>query len=379
MRNISFFLLLVIIFLFSANNAVYSEVLTDNDEQLSENKEQIPANDEQFFVNQEIFEVNKNSEAVTGGKPKRYCLSIGPQFGFVNAQAVEIVYPTDTKGKYLSELLWNMKPLYYLGLQAEFGLFNIMSETGFFSVLSIKSGIPGDTGIHENRDWMSVENSNLTHYSKHTNRTNKFTMIDFKNGASIPLTYIYLKPFINFSWMNFSFSGIDGYGKYARGKKYDDNGSPVEDPSSYPVMFFPITDNPRKYTYHGEVITYEQNWFLLAPGFTLGTDILSPFSFDVSFQISPLTYCAAVDQHLTTKAIYYDYTGLGLFIESAGNVTFTWKFIELTYEFAYRYISDTKGETYQGRQSGDYIFLSPNKAGAGLSMTDMRFFVIFRL
>ena len=371
MRNISFFSVLVIIFLFSVNYSINGEQLTINNEQEAENNEQ-------FFVNHNISEVNKEPKSGSVPKNRSYGFSIGQQFGFVDAQAVEIVYPKQTEVKYLSELLWNMKPLYYMGILAEFGLDDIMSKAGFFSNLSFKTGFPGDTGIHENRDWLSFENTDLTHYSRHTNRTNRVIMIDFKNGASIPFTYVYIKPFINFSWMNFSFSGLDGYGKYARGKKYDDNGIPIEDKSSYPSMYFPINDDPKIVKYYSEVITYEQNWLLIAPGITLGTKILTPFSFDISFQISPLTYCAAVDNHLTTKAVYNDYTGLGLYLEGTAYISFSWDFLELAYEAAYRYISDTRGITHQGSQGSDYTFKSPNEAGAGLSMMDMRLLFKFR-
>ena len=385
MRNIAFFPVLVIIFLFSANNIISGEEITISDEQITVNKEQLTSNNEQITenseqnsVNHQELMVNKKSHTVTSGKKQEYSFSIGQQYGFVHAQAVEIVYPTDTKGKYLSELLWDMKQLFYLGIQAEFGLDDIMSKAGFFSDLSFKAGFPGDTGDIEDRDWLSLENSNLTHYSIHNNKTREFFIIDFRNGASIPLSFLYIKPFLNFSWMRFSFSGNNGHGEYARGKKYDNNGSPIEDNSSNPSMYFPISDNPKIYPFTGEVITYEQNWLLLAPGFTLGTRILSPFSFDLSFQISPLTYCASLDNHLTTQAIYHDFTYLGLFLESAGNVSFNWEFIKLSIEFSYRYISDTKGVTYQGSQNSAYVFLSSNESGAGLSMMDTRFLFKFK-
>ena len=367
MRDIAFCSVLVIIFLFSANYAIYSEELSENDGQ----------ND-----------VNEEPTAVIEEKKRwSYGFSIGPQFGFVYAQAVEIVYPIQTKGEYLSELLWNMKPLFYMGLQVDFGLNDIMSKAGYFSNLSFKAGFPGETGIHENRDWMSVENSNLTHYSKHTIKTNEFFVIDWRNGASIPLTYLYIKPFINFSWMRFSFSGLDGYGTYARKTTCTKNcvlpylhqsDCPARGTSDY-TTYHHIDDNPHPpHPFKGEVITYEQNWLLLAPGITIGTKILSPFSFDISFQISPLTYCAAVDHHKTRNLIFYDYTNFGLFIEGTGNVTFNWNVLELTLEYSYRHIGDTIGDTYYGSQSSDRVSLDSNKAGAGLSMMDTRFLVKFR-
>jgi len=319
-----------------------------------------------------------NEQLTNGQKNRQYGFSIGPQFGFIYAQAVEIVYPIRTRGEYLSELLWNMKPVFYYGIQAEFGLNDLMSKIGFNSNLSFKMGHPGNSGIHENRDWMSIENAALTHYSKHTNKTKELIMIDFKNGVSIPLKYVYITPYVNVSWMRFSFSGSDGSGKYARGKRYDNNGDPIEDNSSNPLMYFPITDNPKIYNFQNVVITYQQDWILAAPGCTVGTSILSPFHFEISYQISPFTYCAAVDNHLTTRYEYRDYTGWGLFQQGTVNASFKWKFFECSLEFIYRDISNTEGESFYKHQNSKIYNPVANKSGAGLSMFDMRLITKFR-
>jgi len=362
MRNITFLpILVIIILLFSVNFPGYCE----ESEQLTENNEQITENDN-IFVNHEETAVNKTSDLRNFEKKQRkYGFSIGPQFGFVNGQAIEVVYPTDTKGEYLSELLWNMKPIYYLGIYAELGLNDKMSHPGFFSSLSFKAGIPGDSGIHENRDWMSFENASLTHYSQHTNKTNVFFMADVLIGASIPLFHFYIKPFINTSWLRFSFSGRDGLGVYAK--------------SSGTYTYHPINNDPSIYSFSGEVITYEQHWFLIAPGISFGTNILSPFTFNLSFQGSPFTYCAAIDHHLTRKDTFYDFTGWGVFMEGGGNISFCFKFLELSFDYTYRYIGNTMGDSYILESKNEYAFLSKNKAGAGLLLSDTRVMVRVRL
>jgi len=353
MKNITVLSVLVtIIFLFSAINSLNSEELSENIEQSNEETE----------------------AEITEKRQRRYGASIGVHLGFIYGKSIELVYPTDTKGKYLSQLLWNMKPLYYSGINIDVGLNDIMSGKGYFSTLSFKAGFPVDSGIHENRDWMSIENSRLTHYSKHTNRTDNFFLIDWHNGISIPVSIFYLKPFINFSWMHFSFSGSNGHGTYARGKKYDKDGIPTEDHSQNPTMFYPILDNPRKIDYYGKLITYDQDWLLVAAGFSFGTNILSLFSINLSFQISPLTFCTAIDQHLTTGNTYYDYTGFGLFLEGGGNFSFKWNFLVLSLELNYRYVSNTRGYTVINK--ADYY--APNESGAGLSLMDTRFIIKFQ-
>lgn len=306
-----------------------------------------------------------SSKIYASGQEKKYAFSFGPQFGFVYGQAQELVYPINTKGELLSELLWDMKPVFYLGAKADFDL-RYTTRIGFFASLNFKAGIPADSGIIENRDWMSVENSALTHFSSHENNTNEFFQLDIDTGHSFSIkSYFYIKPFINFSWMRFSFRGKYGYGKYARPKG---NG-----------CFFPIDENPIiKNDFSEDVIRYEQNWLLLSQGVSVGTDYLSPFAFNLSFKISPLTYCASVDEHIERRTTFMDFTGFGLFIEPAFNVSFIVKRFELSLDFAYRYIGRTRGKTFIQQGNGD-IFPSEGEVGAALSFISTGFLFKIRL
>jgi len=311
------------------------------------------------------FEDDFNSSNVNPTKSKTYGFSIGIQFGFIYGQAFEYVYPldNDTKGSLLSELIWDMKPVLYYGIKADFGKVNPYVSPGFFSSLSFKAGIPAKTGVMEDRDWMSTENNSLTHFSSHDNITKEMFTADLLLGASFPVkSLFFIKPFFSGSWMRFSFSGKDGSGTYARNK-----GS----------AYYPIDDNPKHITYSGEVIRYEQNWLLLATGFSIGTDILFPLTFELFLKISPLTYCSATDEHLTTRMIYKDFTSFGFYYEPEVNVSIFLKQIELSFNFAYRYIGKTKGETYIKKNTDTQYYLSPNKAGAGLSIIDTRLLAIW--
>jgi outer membrane protease len=268
---------------------------------------------------------------------------------------MEYVYPlpVDTKNELLSELIWDTKPVFYYGIQAEFSRIDKMKGPGFFSSLSFKAGIPSDSGVMEDRDWLYPANSELTKFSSHTNRTNKFFWLDAAVGASFPVkSFFYIKPFISGSWMRFAFTGRDGYGIY--------NDS-----------------NPKEQVFSGIGITYQQDWLLLAAGFSAGTNILYPFIFDLSFQISPLTYCAATDNHFLTDTVYKDSTNFGLFLEPSFNMSLIVKPVEFSFVSSYRHIGKTKGESYANEGKGFY--LEPNKTGAGLSVLDLRFLVSIRL
>jgi outer membrane protease len=286
---------------------------------------------------------------------RNYCFSLGPQFGFVFGQALEIVYPLpgDTKNDIYSELIWDMKPVFYYGIQAEFSRIDPMKAPGFFSSLSFKAGIPADSGVMEDRDWLTPANNDLTRFSRHTNKTDIFIQLDAAIGASFPANNNLLKLFIGGSWMRFAFTGRDGYGIYN-------------------------DVNPKEQNFSGDtVISYQQDWLLLIMGFSAGTN-LYPFSFNVSFQISPLTYCAAIDNHIKRKTIFRDFTGLGFFIEPSFNMSFAVKPVELTLGLNYRYIGKTKGKSYINANNLGFDLDSHN-VGAGLSMLDSRFLVSFRL
>jgi outer membrane protease len=232
---------------------------------------------------------------------KKYGFSIAPQLGFVYGQALEFVYnPPGAEREILSELIWEMKPVFYYGLYVDFGRIDLMSRPGFFASVSFKAGIPADSGVMEDRDWYQGvppinENDDFTHFSSSTNKTREFFWLDVVVGASIPVkSLFYIKPFLSGSWTRFSFIAKDGYAMYPSGQE----------------------------SFEGEeVCNYQQDWFLSALGISVGTNILSPFSFDLSFQISPFTYCVAVDEHFKRKTkteddtlIFRDYTSMGLFL-----------------------------------------------------------------
>jgi len=279
---------------------------------------------------------------------KDYGFSFGASIGFVYGQSVELVYPVNTPAKYLSELLWDMKPVFYLGLQADFGRINIMDKPGFFASLSFNIGLPSVTGIMEDRDWMNLNNDYITHYSRHTNKTREFLWLDLEAGMTIPVRHdLYIKPVLAGSWMRFAFTGRDGYGEY-----------------NFPGV-------PSYISYDGqEVIRYEQNWYIIAAGLSAGTKITFPLSFELSFLISPLIYCAAIDEHLTTHVTYYDYMVFGLFYEQKACASFTIKSVILSLEFSYRYIEGTKDYFNQQKNI--------NKPGAGLFLFNSCFMIKYQ-
>jgi len=314
---------------------------------------------------------------------KSYGLSIGASFGSIFGNSLELVYPVYTKGEYLSELIWEMNPVFYFDLNIDFKRNDLMSAPGFFSSVSFKIGIPGYSGIHQNRDWMSTENSDLTHFSSHKNMLRDFYSADAVIGLSIPVrSWFYVTPLISGSWMHFAFSGVDGSGKYARLKTCNPDCSLASHTSGctsddYSSAYYPIDYFPHLYSFSGEVIRYKQDWFLAAFGFNIGTEILHPFLFEFSFLLSPFTYCAAVDEHLERGIVFNDYTAWGFYIEPKGHVSYVSRYLTYSLGFSYKYIGRTKGSTYVNEGFGFYK--SYNEAGAGLSFFDISFSLKIRI
>ncbi|MDR0450590.1 MAG: omptin family outer membrane protease, partial [Treponema sp.] len=90
-----------------------------------------------------------------------YTFSVSPAIGFFAGQGEEIVYRSERSGTYLSELLWDIKPLVYSGLVLDVSQ---KKSPGFFYSVSLKFGFPMMSGLLEDRDWLAL-NGALSHYS----------------------------------------------------------------------------------------------------------------------------------------------------------------------------------------------------------------------
>ena len=167
--------------------------------------------------------------------------------------------------------------------------------------------------------------------------------------------------------MHFSFTGRDGSGKYAKCINHDAGGCNICS------LFNSIDINPLIHPYTGDVIRYQQDWFILAAGFSIGTLILSPFSFEISFHISPITYCIAKDEHIGIST-FRDFSAWGLFIEPGARVSFSLNRIDFSLEFTYRYIGKTKGPAFQDYGNTGY-FVRGGDAGAGFSAFNLRIII----
>jgi len=296
-----------------------------------------------------------------------YSFSLCPQFGVFYGGVEELVYPPpDIKADLLSLLLWDVKPVFYYGLLMDFSPVRPMERRGFFSGLSVKCGIPNSSGVMEDRDWMSKENTALTNFSSHDNITKEIFFLDFSAGFSFPFfNALLVKTFVNISYMNFRFRGENGSATYAR---YLGSGK-----------YALIGDAPNKYSFSGKVISYSQEWFYAAPGISLGFGYKEYFLAELSFMITPLVLCNGLDEHKTTEIQFRDKMTGGVMIEPGFRFSVAAaKWLDICFDISWRYISGTRGPSYY-RPIGIGNYQQEGEAGAGLSILNTALTVKVRL
>ena len=285
-----------------------------------------------------------------------YSFSLCPQFGFLYGHAEEIVYPSpENKADLLSLLLWDTKPVFYYGFLMDFSPVKPLEKRGFFSGLSMKFGIPGPSGSMVDKDWQSVENAELTNYSSHDNVAEETLILDFTAGVSFPFfNAMFVKTFVNVSFMKFRFSGENGYMIYARYLGDD--------------KYAPIDEDPIKMSFNGKVISYSQEWFYAAPGISAGYGY-KDFLAEISFMITPFVFCADIDEHKSLNKQFKDNMTGGIMLEPGLRLSYTaGKRLGISCEISWRYISGTRGPAYMRIPIGGGYYDPAGEAGAGLSI-----------
>ena len=306
-----------------------------------------------------------NAQTPTG----RYGFSLTPLSGILFGQSEEIVYKYAAMDHYLSQLLWDLKPLVYLGFAADFGPRDPFQRSGFVTSGSVKFGLPLKSGIIEDRDWLYSYNQNLTNYSMHDAYSQNAILADISAGYSWRLRdYLALSLYGEFSYMHFSWMAEDGYLQYLT----------YGDTLPYPPENW-TSSLPKEHLY-GPGIRYSQNWFIFSPVISLRGKINRLFSLEGNFSYSPLIYCMDRDDHLARELIFWDYLSFGHYINGGGKFIFSPnKTLDLFLSLSYRYITGSRGQTYQENTDPIDIDKNPvgevyhisNNAGVGYSVLDI--------
>jgi outer membrane protease len=283
------------------------------------------------------------------GEDYTHRLALGASLGLLNGQAEEIVYRTGRSDAYLSQLLWDMKPLVYAGADVHYHWQSPSRGWGVFTDVSVKLGIPMRTGVMEDRDWMNP--GQLTHYSVSDNKTRGAALIDLTAGVSITLfDTLLLKPFLSYSFMRFSWTASGGY------YLYPPQGDVIGD---WPYGHGSLPDGP--------ALTYTQTWNIIATGISFYGAFNRYFDADVSLKLSPFIWCTAVDNHLLRNLTITDSMWGVFFVEPSLLFSFTPNgFFKLSLAAAYRYIGGARGNSLYDPPV-DGMRISWNTAGAGYS------------
>jgi outer membrane protease len=300
-----------------------------------------------------------------------YTFSIAALTGFLYGRGEEIVYLDEDSDTYLSQLLWDMKPLFYAGSSLDFSQQNPLERPGFFTRVSLKFGIPGKTGTMEDRDWMNYTiNDGLTHFSSHDNYTQGAFLLDLSLGLSFPIaSRVLLKGYLAFSYMHLFWASQDGFTQYASKDILSGGYAPWEEA---------IPKTP----YYGPAINYQQEWLMFTPGLALHIPFPYGLGLGFSLQISPFIRCVALDDHFLTEKQYSDQTSQGgLLVESQGSLSFAPNpRLEFSLSLAYRSMKGLRGPTYYrntGTTSGQVVQIG--SGGTGYQVLDTGLSVKIRL
>jgi len=247
-------------------------------------------------------------------------------------QAREIVYKNSVSNDFLSELRWDIMPLFYVGLAADIKPVNDFTEYGFTGTFSFKMGIPQRTGIMVDRDWEDkywLSSGTLTNYSRHNNYSERTILADLSLGYSFPLMNLFAFGIkIDFSYMHYYWIAKDGYYQYLNPGQTWDNEIP-----KVPVK--------------GSVIEYEQNWVILSPGVFVKFRPGRFFSLTGSFNYSPLIYCIDQDNHLLRDTIFQDYLFSGHYLEGGGGINISpMNNLDIVFFLSYSSITDSRGDSF---------------------------------
>ncbi|GHV18219.1 hypothetical protein FACS189493_7260 [Spirochaetia bacterium] len=295
-----------------------------------------------------------------------FTLTAETQFGIMYGEGEEIVYGAPSGAPYLSQLLWDIKPLTYFGAGLSLVVKNPALPVGFFTGLLVKAGIPGFTGSMEDRDWQDNDQQYLTNFSTHDNYTAGAFFLDYDLGVSIPIRLtekrtMDLKIFGRFSWMDLEWISYDGYLQYGA----HSYGSPDYGPWDASLA--------KTYSY-GPAVGYNQVWILAAPGIAADIPVGDLFSIGVSFTISPFIWANAYDSHFKRELQFKDYPSGGLMLEPWGELVFSPnERLAIALHGSYRYISGAQGDGYHRITTGEYVLDGSGGAGyyalnAGLSL-----------
>ncbi|MDR2897533.1 MAG: omptin family outer membrane protease [Spirochaetaceae bacterium] len=268
-------------------------------------------------------------------KPEPFTLTLEPIFGVIAGSVDEYVYEDDYL---LSKLVWDMKPLFYIGVSTSLTVYGVELSA------SLTLGLPGNSGVMEDFDYLNY-NSAVTNYSISQAKIRSRLQTDVSLGYEFNLLDRFtITPFWEFRYRVLSFEGYGGYYQYP--------------PEWNPPYTEWTPDAPKSY-FTGSLITYHQQYLFTGFGFSGSADISERLSLSLLFRFSPLVWCTAVDHHILGAVEYLDDMNGGYTL--GGELSLLFRFTErnaLRLGGGYEYTGDLRGPNASrrtGMVSSDYI------------------------
>jgi hypothetical protein len=272
-----------------------------------------------------------------------YGLSVRPLFGMLWGEGEELVYKNESSEALLSQILWDLKPLWYAGTAVEFAQRDPLRNFGFFGALSMKFGVPMNTGFAEDRDWAGEEGA-LSHFSRHDNITQGAMMMDTALGISVPVRSLAFRFSLGLSYMRFAWAAYDGYFRY--GKKNS-------------AGYMPLEDSDPQIPVSGAVLSYSQDWLFMPFSLSLAIMPGRLFSGILRCSVGPVfVFIGRDDHHLRTGSrLFYgqfiDYMTSGLSLEPGGEFRFSpIERFSLGLQFSWRSVTANPHGESLGRLTG---------------------------
>lgn len=218
-------------------------------------------------------------------------MKITPEIGIMNGVIHEYVFSYRCKNidNKLSELTWELKNLPYIKLTADFDVLKYA-----YIGLAGKIGFPAESGIMQDYDWLNSTSAlwshespyELTNYSRHVNKLQKYLMFTVNLGGNIFLPLdIKLTPFISYQYEIIAFDGRDGWRTYK-------------------------SENYKVIPFEGKVISYTQETNSVLFGLKFSVNSIPRTSLYGDFFCSPmLSFTNALDYHYVksnTGTAYWD-------------------------------------------------------------------------
>jgi outer membrane protease len=309
-----------------------------------------------FVISLCLFYIFSGPLKAEEAEKKLFSFSVETTLGFFYGQGEEIVYK-DANGTYLSEFLWDMKPLLYYGAGLSVELQIPSWPVGLYAAASTKIGVAGRSGFIEDRDWLDPVQDYLTNYSKHDSYMYDSWFFDGDLGVSIPLRLgktfnPTFSVFGRFSYMEMKWIARDGYTQYG--------------PNEAGSYFIPWDDSFEKKNMSGPGIEYSQFWILVSPGLAADFPLSRFFTLNCAFTITPAIWAAAEDLHLKKNTQYLDYPQGGLALEpEIGVFFFPNTRCSLSLKASWRYITGATGHSWRKAMDANVYIPQGESGGAG--------------